>query len=176
MEEPLSLFSPGPEIAPGAEAAPAASLHRATLRRLWTLAAAGGMAFALTTWMMVRIEFPRLAPDATPSGIVRAQLDALNRGELRHAYNLFSGRYREHVTFEAYHQLVITHWRMFHTRELRFSRDDECGGRAQLEAQLLGQDGAQYVARFTLVRADGGWWVDDLRWRAAADEKHLLRT
>ncbi len=150
-------------------------------RRLLALLAAGGVAFALTTWTLVRVEEP-LGPVETrgdaagPESVVRAQLDSMARGELRTAYAFFSARYREQVPFEAYHLLVSTHPEMFRAREVHVNREEQWGGRAVLVARLLAETGKRYRARFTLVRAEGRWWIDDLRWgleSAARDTRTL---
>ncbi len=171
MEEPSANSPLPPEPAEH-------ELRRGMLRRLMTLVALGGATFALTTWTLVRLELPFVPAGggSSPANVVRAQLEALNRGELGAAYELFSGRYRNEVPFQAFQKLVVTHRRMFRTQELRFSRDEEQGERALVEARLLAQDGAHYVARFTLVRADGRWWIDDLRWRADRENKNYSRT
>ncbi len=140
--------------------------RRTLRRRLLILLCAMCLAFGVTTWLLIRYENPfglfRLA--SGPANIVRAQLEALNRGDLRGAYNFFSPKYRREVSFEAFHQLVVTHRGMFRTRQLRIGQDDESGGRAVLVTHLVAEGGKRYVARFTLVQADGRWWVDDLRW------------
>ena len=61
------------------------------------------------------------------------------------------------------------HSRMFRTRELRFANDHEWNGGAALEAHLVAESGDRYLARFTLVYADGHWWVDDLHWGREPD-------
>ena len=66
---------------------------------------------------------------------------------------------------------MVTHRRIFRLREFHFNRTEQSGGRAVLETRLVAADGERYVARFTLVRADGRWWIDDLRWVA---ESHRL--
>lgn len=170
MDDPLTLFPPARDERPRE-----ANL-RSLRRRLWTLLAAGGMAFVLTTWTLVRLDNPpgsgRLG--GTPASVVRAHLEALNRGELRAAYGLFSRRYREEVSFEAFHQLVATHGQVFHTRLLRFGKDEESGQRAVLETHLLAEGGEHYLARYTLVRAEDRWWIDDLRWSAEPGLRKLL--
>jgi hypothetical protein len=135
-------------------------------RRLLALLCVMCAAFAVSTWLLVRYENPLWLASLTngPAGVVRDQLEALNRGDLRAAYNQFSVKYRQQVPFEAFHELVVQHRNMFHTRQLRIGRDDESGGRAVLETHLLADGGKRYLARFTLVRLDGRWWVDDLHW------------
>jgi len=179
MNEPLTTFPRGPEDpTPSWLSAtnPRDAARRGLRRRLLALLGAGGVAFVLTTWILVRFENP-LGPaglSSTPESVVRAHLEALNRGELHAAYALFSPRYRQNVSFEAYHELVVKHWRKFRTRELQFSKEEESGGRAILETRLLAEGGERYVARFTLVRAEGRWWIDDLRWGTERGSGKLL--
>jgi Domain of unknown function (DUF4864) len=139
-----------------------------------TLMALSFAVAALLTWTALQREgfF-----DATgPREIVRAQVDDLGRGQLRAAYDLFSPRYRQQVPFNEWRELVVTHWRVFRTRELRFGDNEQSNGRAVLETHLLAESGDRYVARFTLVRAEGRWWVDDLRWSQETDERGRIST
>ena len=156
---------------------PRESRRRTLLRRLFVLLITGTTAFGLTTWTLVRFD-GALNPfgiTSGPAAVVKAHLDALNRGELRTAYGFFSKEYRGKVPFEAYHELVVSHWSMFRTRELRLERDDERGERAVLEAHLLVEEGRRYVAQFTLVRAEGRWWIDDVHWGAERDNGDRIR-
>lgn len=175
MNEPLTMFPRAPEDATSGSSSRDVA-RRGLRRRLLALLGVGGVAFVLTTWILVRFENP-LGPAglrSSPMSVVRAHLEALNRGELHAAYALFSPRYRQNVSFEAYHELVVRHWRKFRTRELQFSRDEESGERAILETRLLAEGGERYVARFTLVRVDGRWWIDDLRWGTERGLGNLL--
>ena len=192
MEEPLNesrtmqeTFPPSPaEPARDSESAhgldPHAEAERrrreAILSRLRLLLLLGVGAFVLATWMLVRVDDPgRFLPFASgPSRVVRSHLEALNRGEFRAAYNLFSPAYRGAVTFEIYHQLVVTHVRMFRTRLVALKSRESSVDRAVLDTRLLGADGERYIARFTLVRADGQWWIDDVRWSSEADQRRNL--
>ena len=176
MDEPLTVFPIGPSGDPQAPGAgsPREVLRRQLLRRLLALLTASAVAFTLTTFLLVRYEkvLGLLGGAPGPARVVRAHLEALDRGELRAAYDQFSEHYREKVSFDAYHALVVTHRRMFHLREFHFSRNEQAGERAALDASIVAADGEHYVARFTLVRAGGRWWIDDLRWSA---ESHRLR-
>ena len=156
---------------------PAAQAHKQAesarrdvlLRRLRILLAAGAAAFTVTVWLLVRA--PGLpdwvARNGGPSGVVRQQLEALNRGDLRSAYDLFSSRYRSEVPFQAFRRLVTSHRKLFRTQDLDLLPAGNSGGRVALNATLTAADGERYVARFDLVQSAGRWWVDDLRWGAA---------
>ena len=139
-----------------------------------TLMALSFAVAALLTWTALQRE--GLFDATGPREIVRAQVDDLGRGQLRAAYDLFSPRYRQQVPFNEWRELVVTHWRVFRTRELRFGDNEQSNGRAVLETHLLAESGDRYVARFTLVRAEGRWWVDDLRWSQETDERGRIST
>jgi hypothetical protein len=145
------------------------------LRRLRVLLLASGLAFSLTTWVLVSVENPAalLGFGPGPSSVARAHLDALGRGDLRVAYGFFSAQYRQQVPFEAYHQLVTTHREMFRTAGVTFSARDGSGARTVLEGQVESADGERYRALFTMVRIRGQWWIDDLRWGLAESRSKL---
>ncbi len=181
-QDPQNPFLPPeirtvPPILPDPQHEVEEAWRRSLRRRLLILLCVMGVAFAVATWLLVRYEnplwFSRLSNG--PASVVRAQLEALNRGDLRRAYDFFSPNYRKEVPFEAFHQLVVTHRNMFRTRELRIGRDDESGSRAVLETHLLAEGGKRYLARFTLVRLDGRWWVDELRWGDEPAPRQKLR-
>lgn len=150
--------------------------HRRDLRRnlilLFSLTLA---AFVLTTWILVRVDAPFGAFLSGPQELVRAQLRALDRGELKPAYDMFSPRYRGQVSFNTWHELCISHWRMFHASVVRADAPAVSGPGVTLEIYLHGADDRDYRARFTLIRADGRWWIDDVHWTEEADERDVTR-
>lgn len=169
MDEPPKLPPPEPEgaaPAPAARAIPMA--RRGLLRQLGALLGASVAAFALTTWWLVRQENSAewFAAGSEPAGVVREQLAALRRGELRAAYGMFSERYRREVPFEAFQELVVTHRAMFRTRVVRFRTGEQAADHAVLNTDIVSADGSRYIARFTLLRSGGHWWIDDVRWAA----------
>jgi hypothetical protein len=170
MDEPLTLFPapPGGDPAPPRVPPQEALWRRRYLRRLWMLLATGGLSFALTTWMLVRVENPAglLGFGPGPRSLVKAHFEALNRGDLRGAYDCFSLHYRAQLPFETYHELVASHWAMFRTREVTLAAQEGAGERVVLLTRVVASDGGRYRARFTLVRRDGRWWIDDVRWSA----------
>ncbi len=164
---PLDPFPPQTALVrPYSPAAAIARWQRRMLRRLVALLCTGSVAFTLTTWFLVRRQ-PAAAPPPSasePARTVRAQLDALNRGDVRAAYDLFSPRYRANVPFTAFRELVNSHREMFRTREQDVESHEESNERVQLDMHLLADDGEYYVAYYTVVRLEGRWWIDDLHW------------
>jgi hypothetical protein len=66
-----------------------ASRRRSIRRNLSLLLSLSLAAFVLTSWILVRVEAPFGIFLSGPQEIVRAQLRALDRGELRPAYDMF---------------------------------------------------------------------------------------
>jgi hypothetical protein len=133
-------------------------------------------AFILASWILVRVDAPFGIFSGGPQEIVRAQLRALDRGELRPAYDMFSPRYRGQVSFDTWHQLFIRHWRMFHADVERAEPAWQTGPGVTLEIYLHGSDDKEYRARFTLIQTDGRWWIDDVHWTQEPDEGEFSRT
>jgi hypothetical protein len=149
--------------------------QRRMVRRLTALLFTGTVAFTLTTWLLVRGEPqtpaqapvpPAVAPldISGPAQTARTQLEALNKGDIRAAYDLFSAHYKQGVSFEAFRQLVSTHREMFRTREEEMESHEESRDRILLNLHLTAEDGESYLAHYTLTRIQGRWWVDDLHW------------
>jgi hypothetical protein len=176
-----------PEIGPAAYAPSAGSLageiptqtesrRRTFLHNLYLLLFLALAAFTLTAWILVRVDSPFGPFSSGPREIVRAQLLALDRGELRPAYDMFSSRYREQVSFDVWHELIVTHWRMFHAEVLRTEEPANSGPGVSLEIYLRGADDRDYRARFLVIRTDGRWWIDDVHWTEERGQRKFSRT
>ena len=154
----------------------AVSRRRSFRHNLFLLLSLTLAAFILTSWILVRVDSPFGIFSTGPQEIVRAQLRALDRGELRPAYDMFSPRYRGQVSFDTWHELFVTHWRMFHADVVRAETPAISGPGVTLEIYLHGADDKDYRARFTLIRTDGRWWIDDVHWTQEPDERDFSRT
>jgi hypothetical protein len=150
--------------------------HKFLIRRLSVLFALSLGTFTFTTWNLVRMETPtELAGEpSSPAGIVRSQLDAIARGDLRAAYDLFSQKYRAEVPFSTFHQLIAEHPSMFRAESIEFDSRDASSGRSVLDVHILARDGEHYLARYSLVSLQGRWWIDDVHW--SREEKSPGRT
>jgi hypothetical protein len=153
----------------------AASRRRGFRRNLYLLLSLALAAFILTSWILVRLDSPFGIFSTGPQEIVRAQLRALDRGELRPAYDMFSPRYRGQVSFDTWHELFVRHWRMFHADVVRAETPAYTGPGVTLEIYLHGADDKDYRARFSLIRTEGRWWIDDVHWTQEADERDFSR-
>jgi hypothetical protein len=163
-------------LRPVASGVAEASRKRSLRHNLLLLLSLTLAAFVLTAWILVRVDSPFGIFSTGPQEIVRAQLRALDRGQLRPAYDMFSERYRKQVSFDLWHELIVTHWRMFHGEVLRAGELAQTGPGVTLEIHLRGSDERQYRARFTLIRLAGRWWIDDVHWAEEADEQNTVRT
>lgn len=147
--------------------------RKTLLRQLGVLLAAATAAFGLTTWLLVRMDVPigGQSGGTGPAGVVRAQLTALDHGELREAYDLFSQQYRDRVPFRAFHELVAAHPAMFRARKVEFASREESKARAVLDTHIVAADGERYLARYTLIVIEGHWWIDDLHWSLESEPR-----
>jgi len=161
---------------PGASGVEEASRRRDLRHNLLLLLSLTLAAFVLAAWILVRLDSPFGIFSTGPQEIVRAQLLALDRGQLRPAYDMFSARYREQVSFDVWHELIVTHWRMFHGEVVRTGELAQTGPGATLEIHLRGTDAKEYRARFTLIRLAGHWWIDDVHWAEEASDQNTIRT
>ena len=164
------------ERAAGTAREDAARRRRSFRHNLFLLLSLVLSAFILTSWILVRVDALFGLFSTGPQEIVRAQLRALDHGELRPAYDMFSPRYRAQVSFDTWHELFVTHWRMFHADVVRAETPAYEGPGATLEIYLHGADDKDYRARFTLIRTDGRWWIDDVHWTQEPDENDFSRT
>lgn len=170
--------------------------RRTLLRRLAALLGTGTLAFTLTTWLLLRHESrspqsalpdpPGARIDATPHGAApageeavgaalrtaRAQLDALNQDDISGAYSYFSPGYRARVSLATFRKLIRAHHDMFHTEEQDVKMRSQAPDRVLLDIHVSSDDDEDYVAEFTLVRLDGRWCVDNLRWGFDDDDTH----
>jgi Domain of unknown function (DUF4864) len=152
------------------------SRRRSFRHNLFLLLSLTLAAFIMTSWILVRVNATFGISSTGPQEIVRAQLRALDRGELRPAYDMFSPRYRTQVSFDTWHELFVTHWRMFHADVVRAETPAYDGPGVTLEIYLHGADGQDYRARFTLIRTEGRWWIDDVHWTEEGDERDFVRS
>ncbi len=168
--------------------------QRAMLRRLAALLCTGTLAFTLTTWILVQRE--RRVPvgmtvshgagvdtgeegsaaASEPAKTARAQLDALNRGDIRTAYEMFSPHFRETASFDAFKALVKAHRSMFRTEEEELDSKSISPDRVRIDLHVQSEDDEHYIAHFTMARLNGRWFVDDLRWINADDEDEDLNS
>jgi hypothetical protein len=152
------------------------SRRRSFRHNLFLLLSLALAAFILTSWILVRLDSPFGVFSTGPQEIVRAHLRALDRGELRPAYDMFSPRYRGQVSYDTWHELFVKHWRMFHADVVRAETPAFSGPGVTMEIYLHGADDKDYRARFTLIRIDGRWWIDDVHWTQEPDERDFSRT
>ena len=166
-----------PEVVAVSESEGAESRRRSFRRNLIVLLFLTLAAFIVASWILVRVDAPFGTFSTGPQDVVRAQLRALDRGELRPAYDMFSARYRGQVSFDTWHELFVKHWRMFHSEVVRADTLEPSGPGISLEIYLHGkEDDKDYRATFTLIRTDGRWWIDDVHWSEEPEEHDVSHT
>lgn len=171
-EPQIPADAPAPVLATEDPATLEGNHRRLLLRRLRILLLTGLAAFSLTVWLLVNAGPSAL--EAGPTAIVQRHLAALNRGDLHQAYEQFSQRYREKLSFDDYHEMVAQHREVFQTRRVEFSSRRESRAYAVLVTRLVAADGSRYLARFTMVRTAGRWWIDEVRWAVEPPSRRLV--
>ena len=150
--------------------------RQSMLRRLRMVLAAGLAAFCLVTWLLVRNDGALgWFAFSAPARVVRQHLEALSRGQTREAYSFFSRKYRGEIPLRAYEQLVNSHRAMFRTHVLSVASPSRSDDVAVLDFSLQASSGTLYLARFTLVRNDDQWWIDQIRWSEAPNPRGFTR-
>jgi hypothetical protein len=149
---------------------------RSFRQNLFLLLSLSLAAFILTAWILIRMDSPFGIFSTGPQEVVQAQLLAVDRGQFRPAYDMFSVRYRKQVPFDLWHELIVTHWRMFHAEVVSAGEPAQSGPGVTLEIHLRDEDDTEYRARFTLIRLEGRWWIDDVRWMQEASGSDISRT
>ena len=136
-------------------------------RRLVLLFASSFAAFSLTTWFLARMINAPGEPQVagTAEGVVREQLDALAQGETRVAYAMFSPRYRNEISFEAFDTIVREHGSMFRASSIRKESERGSLARAEIIMRLDVASGDRFIARYALISIEGRWWIDEMHWR-----------
>jgi len=158
-------------------AAAYAAQRSAMLRRLRLLLAGSLAAFCVIAFLLVRGDnaLTNWLGFSGPSRVVRQHLEALSRGEAREAYAYFSEKYRGQIPLPAYEQLISSHRAMFRTHLLSIVTPSQQDDVAILDTRLAASSGTHYRARFTLVRIDGHWFIDQIRWSEAPNPGSFTR-
>jgi hypothetical protein len=141
---------------------------RLFLSRLFTLLAVAILGFALTSWVLVRVNMspgPEAGDKGEPDAVVRSQLAAIARGDAHSAYALFSQQYRAKVSFLDFQRLILEHASLFHGRAVQLDAQERSMARAVLNVFIESRDGEHYTGRYTLLSEEGRWWIDDMYWR-----------
>jgi hypothetical protein len=166
-EEVAAATEPTPPADIAERRAASRARNEKLIRRIRWIAAAGFAAFFVMVWLLLRAVGPTMMAGRDPLQVVRAEIGALERGDLNTAYSQLSRRYRDEVPFNTYHMLVVSHRRVFLTRKYTVSQEEKRGSQIFVVAELESENGTRYTAQFTLVRDLGRWWIDDLHWHAA---------
>lgn len=150
--------------------------RRRWLTRLLVLTGGCCLAFGLTTLWLTRLATPFAiaAADTQATSLVRAHFAALERGDIRTAYEQFSSDYRERIPFEIFHEMILAHWQLLHG-EVVVVPESATPDRVVLGISLSGDDGTTLNGEFTLVREASRWWIGNVRW-GRERVQHLIHT
>ncbi len=139
--------------------------QRAWLRQMWILTGSCAIAFGLTALWLSRVSTSLSVAEANAAAtqVVRQNLVALGRGDYRAAYEQFSARYRKEVPFELFAETIDGHGPLMRGR-VTVVPESSAPHRVVLHVNFEPSGDASLSAEFTLVRASGRWWIDDVSW------------
>jgi hypothetical protein len=150
--------------------------QRIWLRRMLFLLVTCCLAFALTTFWFSRLSASLSIEkaDSQATSLVRAHFAALERGDYRTAYGEFSVRLRRRMPFRVFVTTIAGHWGMM-SGQATVSPRASTPNRVVVRVNFAANEGLSLTAEFTLVRARGRWWIDNVSWTSHR-VPHLIET
>lgn len=139
--------------------------RRQWLRAMLALLGAACLLFGLAALWLSRLSSQSVmrAADSQAMEVVQQHFEALDRGDYRAAYALFSTRLRHEMPFPVFHQVMESHQLLFEGRPSVFP-EVTSASRVVVNIAFHGAEQMDMSAELTLVRAHGRWWIDDVRW------------
>lgn len=130
-----------------------------------TLLGAACLAFSLTSlWLARQAQHSSIRnADSQAMEVVRAHFAALDRGDFRAAYSLFSIRLRREMPFEEFQDVMQAHLPLLQGKVSVFP-ETTSARRVVVDIDFTGDRRMSLTAEFTLVRREGRWWIDDIHW------------
>lgn len=137
-------------------------------RWLWRMTALLGtscLAFAVAALWLSRLPSPASLQkaDIQAEKVVRAHFAALDRGDYRAAYALFSQRLRHEMPFDQFHEIMENHLQLLQGKVIVYPARTSAG-RVVVDISFSGIQPMDLTAEFTLVRNNGHWLIDNMRW------------
>lgn len=133
----------------------------------WMIALLGTSCLAFAVAALWLSSFPSPASlqsaDFQAESVVRAHFAALDRGDYRAAYALFSKRLRHEMPFDQFHEIMEDHLQLLQGKVIVYPARTSAG-RVVVDIAFRRIQPMDLTAEFTLVRSGGHWWIDNMRW------------
>lgn len=142
-----------------------AEARKRWLRWMIALLGTSCLAFALAALWLSRVPSPASlqSADFQAEKVVRAHFAALDRGDYRAAYALFSKRLRNEMPFDQFHEIMESHLRLLQGKVIVYPATTSAG-RVVVDISFRGIQPMDLTAEFTLIRNGGRWWIDNMSW------------
>ena len=165
MDDPHDQLFRLMQQAPGHRYDDSAQARKRWLRRMIALMGTSCVVFALTVLWLSRLPSPASLQNADfqAEKVVRAHFAALDRGDFRAAYALFSKRLRQEMPFDQFHEIMESHLQLLQGRVIVYPARTSAG-RVVVDIAFHEIQPMALTAEFTLVRSDGHWWIDSMHW------------
>lgn len=154
----------------------AAARQRIWLRRMLLLLVGSCVAFGLAALWFSRLSnsLSIRQADSEATQVVREHFAALERGDYRAAYEQFSPRYRRHISFPTFVEMVVGHWQMM-KGQATVVPQPATANRVIVRVDFAKTGNTSLTAKFTLVRKNGRWWIDNVDWERK-QTPHMILT
>lgn len=151
--------------APGSRHDASPEARKRWLRGMIALLGISCLAFAVVVLWLSRLPSPASLQNADfqAEQVVRAHFAALDRGDYRAAYSLFSERLRHQMPFNQFHEIMEDHLQMLQGRVIVYPARTTAG-RVVMDISFRGVRSMDLTAEFTLVHMNGHWLIDNMRW------------
>ena len=162
--------------APGDRREDSAKVRKRWLRRMITLLGMSCLAFGVTALWLSRAPSPASLRNADfqAEKVVRAHFAALDRGDYRAAYALFSKRLRREMPFNQFHEVMEDHLLLLQGKVIVYP-ERTTAGRVVVEVAFRGIQSMDLTAEFVLIHSGGRWWIDNMRWNLERTRPQHLR-
>lgn len=94
-----------------------------------------------------------------PVGPIKAQLEALNKGDYEKAYSYCSKAFKEATSFENFESITKENPQIFKSKKSSFSQVSIEGGVATVSGSITGQDGTVTPMVYKVVKEGGEWKI-----------------
>jgi hypothetical protein len=155
-----------------------AAARKRWLRRMMALLGTSCLAFALTAlWLARQASRTSLqSADSQAVEVVQAHFAAIDRGDFRAAYGLFSTRLRREMPFDEFREIMEAHLPLLQGRVSVYP-ETTGAGRVVVDIAFHGRQPMGLTAEFMLVRSRGRWWIDNFHWNVERPRpQHLILT
>ncbi|HEY7160050.1 MAG TPA: DUF4864 domain-containing protein [Acidobacteriota bacterium] len=108
-----------------------------------------------------------------PPRVVKAQIKALNDGEVSDAYTYFSIAYRKKHTLGSFKSEIDAFVDVFPIEHDSLNRVTVENNKAIVDGMLTGHNGVVFPVHYTLIREKREWKIDEYNWEPPGQQQTI---